>query len=60
MALNLPSFLNTAEGLVEECHYYLILTRDLHYGQTESLLKLLEEVSRLLTSYGRAIPASNS
>ena len=53
-------FLNTAEGSGDECHHYLILTRDLHYAETESLLRLLEEVSRLLTSYSRAILASNS
>jgi len=53
-------FLNTAEGSVEESHYYLILVRDLHYAQTEFLLKSLDEVSRLLNSYARAILASNS
>jgi len=29
-------FLNIAEGSLEECRYYLILTQDLGYGQTES------------------------
>jgi four helix bundle protein len=53
-------FLNIAEGSVEERHYYLILARDLHYAETESLLKLLDEVSRLLNSYGRAILTSSS
>jgi four helix bundle protein len=53
-------FLNTAEGSVEESHYYLLLARDLHYAETEALLKLLDEVSRLLNSYSRAILASNS
>src|SRR5215469_8540476 len=28
-------FLNIAEGSVEECRYYLILTRDLGYGETD-------------------------
>jgi four helix bundle protein len=42
-------FLNMAEGSLEESRYYLILTEDLGYGKTEELLKLLEEVSRLLT-----------
>ena len=53
-------FLNTAEGSLEECRYYLILTRDLGYGQTDSLTLLLEEVSRLLNAYARAILASGS
>ena len=52
-------FLNTAEGSVEESHYYLLLAQDLHYAETESLLKSLDEVSRLLNSYSRAILASN-
>ncbi len=53
-------FLNTAEGSLEESHYYLLLARDLHYAETEALMKSLDEVSRLLNSYGRAILASNS
>ena len=53
-------FLNIAEGSLEECRYYLILTRDLGYGQTDSLTLLLEEVSRLLNAYARAILASGS
>jgi four helix bundle protein len=53
-------FLNTAEGSLEESHYYLILARDLHYAETEALLKSLDEVSRLLNSYSRVILASNS
>ncbi len=52
-------FLNTAEGSVEECEYYLILAGDLHYAETAPLAKLLNEVSRLLSAYSRAILASN-
>jgi four helix bundle protein len=47
--------MNTAEGSVEESRYYLILTQDLGYGQTERLMASLEEVSRLLNSYVKAI-----
>ncbi len=53
-------FMNTAEGSIEECRYYLILSADLGYGQTEKLMSLLEEVSRLLNAYSRAILASDS
>ena len=53
-------FMNTAEGSVDECHYYLILARDLGYAETENLIDALGEVSRLLNSYARAILASNS
>ncbi|MCZ2073930.1 MAG: four helix bundle protein [Bryobacteraceae bacterium] len=53
-------FLNIAEGSLEECRYYLILAQDLGYGQTESMTVMLEEASRLLNSYARAILASGS
>jgi four helix bundle protein len=53
-------FMNMAEGSLEESRYYLILTRDLGYGETEQLMSLLEEVSRLLGAYTRAILASDS
>ena len=53
-------FLNIAEGSLEECRYYLILTHDLGFGQTDSLTATLEETSRLLSAYTRAILASGS
>jgi len=53
-------FLNIAEGSVEECRYYLILSQDLGYGQNESLMSTLEEASKLLNAYARAILASGS
>ena len=43
-------FLNIAEGSLEECRYYLILTHDLGYGHTDPLTATLEEVSRLLAA----------
>jgi four helix bundle protein len=52
-------FMNIAEGSLEESHYYLILARDLDYGDTRSLVIALDEISRLLGSYCRAILASN-
>ena len=53
-------FMNIAEGSLEECRYYLILARDLGYGETEKLKQLLEEVSRLLSAYIKAILAPGS
>src|SRR6201984_1705386 len=53
-------FLNIAEGSVEECRYYLILSQDLGYGRSESLMSNLEETSKLLNAYARAILASGS
>jgi four helix bundle protein len=51
-------FMNIAEGSLEESRYYLILARDLGYGKTSALMTALEEVSRLLNAYARAILAS--
>jgi len=53
-------FMNLAEGSVEECRYYLILAKDLGYGDTERITTSLEEVSRLLSAYAAAILASAS
>ncbi|MDP2983021.1 MAG: four helix bundle protein [Candidatus Latescibacter sp.] len=53
-------FMNIAQGSLEECRYYLILAKDLGYGDSINLLKQLEEVSRLLDSYSRTISAQNS
>lgn len=53
-------FMNIAQGSLEECRYYLILARDLGYGETQALMLQLEEVSKLLESYASAILASDS
>jgi four helix bundle protein len=51
-------FLNIAQGSLAESRYYLILSKDLGYAKTDSIKKDLEEVSRLLDSYAKAILAS--
>ena len=53
-------FMNIAQGSLEECRYYLILTKDLGYGDTTELFGRLEEVGKLLGSYSAAINASVS
>ena len=53
-------FMNTAEGSIEECRYYLILAQDLGYGETKDLMAGLEEVSRWLNAYSKAIQVSVS
>ena len=53
-------FMNIAEGSVEECRYFLILSQDLGHGDTQKLSAVLEEVSRLLGAYTAAILASDS
>jgi four helix bundle protein len=37
--------MNIAQGSAEECRYYLILAKDLGYGDTLQLMSQLEEVS---------------
>jgi hypothetical protein len=44
-----------AEGSLEECRYFLILTKGLGYGDTQALSAALEEVSKLLWAYTAAI-----
>jgi four helix bundle protein len=52
-------FMNTSEGSVEECRYYLILVQDLGYAKTQVRMSLLQEVIRLLNAYCKAILASD-
>jgi len=53
-------FLNISEGSLEEARYYLILSKDLGYGDIPRLWVLIEEVSKLLNAYSRSIRASIS
>jgi four helix bundle protein len=53
-------FFNIAQGSLEESRYYLILAKDLEYGNISELNLLLEEISKLLDAYIRAILNSDS
>jgi four helix bundle protein len=53
-------FFNIAQGSLEEVRYYLILSKDLGYGDTKSLLDAYDEVSRLLHAYAKAILSPSS
>jgi four helix bundle protein len=44
-------FMNIAQASLEECRYFLILTADLEYADSASLLQLLDETSRFLDNY---------
>jgi len=44
-------FYSIAQGSLEECRYYMILVRDLNYGETQSLRQMLDEISKMLVSY---------
>ncbi len=51
-------FLNISQGSLEECRYYGILANDLNYGYDKILMEKLDEVSRMLNAYSRAIMIS--
>ena len=53
-------FLNIAQGSLEEVRYYLILAKDLGYGDSSFCLTRVEEVSKLLERYSSSILASES
>ena len=53
-------FMNIAEASLEETRYYLLLSRDLGYGETGEQMRAAEEVSRLVRAYASAILTSNS
>lgn len=53
-------FLNIAQASLEEARYYLILSRDLNYANTSQHFDSLEETSKLLNSYKRAIQKATS
>lgn len=48
-------FYNISQGSIEECHYYLILTSDLGYADTNHLIPDLIEVSKILEAYRKNI-----
>ena len=48
-------FMNIAQGSLEECRYYLIVAKDLGYGDISQLMPQLEEVSKLLEAYTASI-----
>jgi four helix bundle protein len=54
-SLEKARYMNIAQGSLEECHYYLILAKDLGYGETNSLLIYVEEIGKMLTAYIKAL-----
>jgi four helix bundle protein len=53
-------FMNIAQGSLEECRYYMILAKDLNFGDNLGLPQQLVEVSKLLEAYSSSILASDS
>lgn len=55
-------FLNIAQGSLEECRYYILLSKDLQYIDIEtynSMNSAIEETSRLLNAYYKSIKSRN-
>ncbi len=56
-------FFNISQGSLEECSYYIILSKDLNYiteEQSVVLNQLLGDTERILNTYITRIQASNS
>ena len=53
-------FYNISQGSVEECRYYLILSKDLSYGENVHPLELITEVSKILDAYITAIDSNSN
>jgi four helix bundle protein len=53
-------FMNIAQGSLEESRYYLILAKDLGYGDNPQLGIQLDEVSKMLEAYLSSILNSGS
>lgn len=56
-------FFNIAEGSLEECRDYIILSKDLHYislEQFDQLVNSIEETSKLLIAYSKGIIQNNA
>ncbi len=51
-------FYNISHSSLEECRYYLILAKDLDFGYNEKMENNLEEASKMLESYTKAIRKS--
>ena len=52
--------LNIAQGSLEECKYYIILSKDLSYGFNASLEPLSQEISKILTAYIKTLELNSN
>lgn len=59
-SLDKVRFFNIAEGSLEECKYYLILSNDLNYLKFKEEFELAEEIGKLLNSYSKKILSPDS
>jgi four helix bundle protein len=57
---NKINFLNISHSSLEECRYYIILSKDLTYHNNLKLGELTNEVGKLLNAYSKAIVSNHS
>jgi four helix bundle protein len=48
-------FYNIAQGSLNECRYYLILSHDLGFGDSNHLLQEQSRIGRMLHAYAKAV-----
>jgi len=53
-------FMNISQGSLEECRYYLILAKDLNYGNSDAIMAKLDEVSKIIDAFRNSIINSNN
>jgi four helix bundle protein len=51
-------FMNISQASIEECRYYLRLSKDLDYEYNNNLLSNLKEISKMLEAYINSILTS--
>ena len=55
-------FYNIAQGSLEECRYYVLLSKDLGYitdGEYDQLINVAEETSKLLNAYCKGLKGND-
>ena len=51
-------FYNIAQGSLEEADYFLLLSKDLGFAETEELRRKVDEVGRMLKGYMHSVSKS--
>ncbi|HEY1021964.1 MAG TPA: four helix bundle protein, partial [Flavisolibacter sp.] len=57
---NKLNFLNVAHSSLEECRYYIILSKDLGYQNEPKLSALIDDAGKLLNAYSKVIATNHS
>jgi four helix bundle protein len=57
---NKINFLNISHSSLEECRYYVILSKDLGYHIELTLVDIIDVIGKLLNAYSKAIIVSHS